>query len=759
MSGAAEVSGGDGSDLVGDIGDSGAIGGGDGNTAQGGLDAVNSGIAEANNNKDALEQQKETERKLIKQYWTEYEAARDFDKAARMTYAQDRKYAAGMSDPSWASDANLIGSYIDIMTSFLYAQNPDVSVKAAEQVGDQPNDDNTAFAESMEIIISRLWRVARLKKPIRRQVRSALSVGIGWCKGLMWSAKRPQPQVEKELHDMEASMQRLTMLTTEARTDETVDPAVEKAKLSMQIANLRAKLELNKQVGFNADFVRAEDMQVSLDISWMGDYCSADWIAEDMYITCDALRSRFPRLEDEDVKRATTYYQKNIPANAKGDILQAATGDEAADGQYSKTTPSLIMGGSKPVEFKKVVEFWDRRDGNIKTMCDGVDRWCVEPYVPPQASNRFYPYFQLAFFEVDGHRHPQSLSWRLRKLQDEYAACRSNQRLTRERSIPGLIFNSGLVSHEDAKKLESSVIAEMVGVQLTDITMPIQNAIMVKPLPTIDVRLWDTNSITRDMESISGVQEALQQTVAQQPKTATEAQIQQTGFASRTSSDRDTLEDMLDEMASYTAETAIQEVPPDSAQKIAGPKVFWPYGMDVQDLLTMVDVDINAGTTGKPNSAADKANWASILPLLQKLIVQIRQVQSVDPALATCLENLLRESLHRMDDRLDIDEFIPRDPPPPQPKPAPPPPNVSIALKGVLPALDAAVIGANAAGLPPEAAMTPAGAPSHVQAGAPDHPGAHVADGDIPLHPMMPQPLPAVQKTPADGGETQKPKA
>ena len=83
MSGAAEVSGGDGSDLVGDIGDSGAIGGGDGNTAQGGLDAVNSGIAEANSNKDALEQQKETERKLIKQYWTEYEAARDFDKAAR----------------------------------------------------------------------------------------------------------------------------------------------------------------------------------------------------------------------------------------------------------------------------------------------------------------------------------------------------------------------------------------------------------------------------------------------------------------------------------------------------------------------------------------------------------------------------------------------------------------------------------------------------------------------------------------------------
>lgn len=749
--------GGDGSDLLGDIqgggtSDNGAQGG-DGNTA---LDAVNSGIDSAK--ADQKIQQDLTEEKLIRGRWNEIEAARDFDKAARMTYAQDRKYAAGLSDPSWASDANLIGSFIDIMTSFLYAQNPDVGCKAAKQVGQQPDPTNTQFAETMEIIVSKLWDLAKLKQVVRRQVRSTLSVGIGWFKAVMWSGQRPQPQVEKELHDAEAQAQRLMLAITQAREDEKADLEVAKAKISALIAGLRSKKMLVKEYGLNIDFVRAEDMQVSLDVYTVSDYESADWLSEDMYIPHHALRARFPRLTQEDCDKAVVYYQKNVPANAKGDVLQAATGEEAADGSYSKTAPSLIMGGSKPVQFVKVCEQWDRRDSNIYTMCEGVKRWCVEPYIPPQATNRYYPYFMLEFFPVDGHRHPQSLSWRLRKLQDEYNACRSNQRLTRERSIPGLIFNRGLLSVEDAKKLEDSVIAEMVGIQPTDITMPIQNIVMVKPLPTIDVRLWDTNAIRQDMESLSGVQEAMQQNVSQQPKTATEAQIQQTGFASRTSADRDTLEEVLRELARYTAQAAIQEIQPNGAQRIAGPQAFWPYGMDVQDLLTMVSVDIDAGTTGKPNIAADKANWASILPLLQKLIVQIRQVQSTDPALGSALENLLKESLKRMDDRLEISQFIPTTPPPPQPKPAPPPPNVSIALKGVLPALDAAVIGANAAGLPPEAALTPAGAPSHVQVGAPDHPGEHVADGDIPLHPMMPQPLPATQKTPAQGGETQQPK-
>ena len=745
---------GDISDLIGST-DGGGASADNTSTSQGALDAVNTGIRTAGN-KDDKEREDEAEKKIVKHLWHEYAVAREFDRFWRVTIAQDRRYAGGRSDPSWASDANLIGSFIDILVSFLYAQNPDVSAKAAERVGSTIDKDAASFAETAELVVSKLWKRANgqpdgLKRAARRQVRACLSTGEGWAKGLMWSRQRPQPQVEKELHTMEAQMQRLEAAITEAREDASADHDLAQKTIGLLMQGLRKKLELSKEVGLNYDHVRSEDIQISLDVSSTEDYLSAEWISEDLYIVKDSLRARFPRLEEDDAKSAVAYYAKQTSSNAKGEILQAATGEEVQDGAYSKTAPGTTPEGGKAVEFVKVVELWDRRDGTIKTMCDGVDRWCEEPFLPPQASNRFYPYFRLAFFEVDGDRHPQSLPTRLRKLQDEYNACRSNQRLTRERSIPGLIFNAGLLDREDAKKLEVSVIAEMVGIKPTEIGTPIQNIVMVKPLPTIDVRLWDTQAILSDMERLSGVQEAMQQAMSQQPKTATEAQIQQTGFASRTAADRDAIEMMLDDLAQYCLETGIQEIPSEMAQRIAGPQAFWPTGMDVQDILTMVSIEVNAGTTGKPNLAADKANWSTILPLLQKLMIQIRQVQPTDPPLAECLKNLLRESLHRMDDRLDIDEFIAVEPPPPPAgPPPPPPPSVTIALKGVLPPEDAVAIGAKAAGIPPMGAPGGPGSPG----GPPQHPimpGHPPAEGELPPHPVL-EPLPAATPPPHAGG-------
>ena len=62
---------------------------------------------------------------------------RAYDLSARVFALPDavkRQYAAGMADPRWASDANLIGTFIDILTSFLYAQNPDVGARPARKV-------------------------------------------------------------------------------------------------------------------------------------------------------------------------------------------------------------------------------------------------------------------------------------------------------------------------------------------------------------------------------------------------------------------------------------------------------------------------------------------------------------------------------------------------------------------------------------------------------------------------------------------------
>lgn len=641
---------------------------------QGGLAAVNQGIQLADGETEGTQQEKDE----VKRLKNEYTLAREFDIGARQQYGVDRRYAQGRADPNWASDANIIGSFIDILVSFLYARDPDVSVRRARRVnnprlmpglmqktGLMSDEDMTMFADTLQLVISRLWKDAKLKKRIRKQLRSTLSVGVGWAKSLVYTEQRPCPQIEKELGSVQDNIQQIEGIL-KVLGDPSADPDREKEleRLKNQQLGLQQQKERSVKRGQCYDIVRADDMQVSLDVADLTDHLEADFNSNDMYIVKDQALGRFPRLTATDMKTATIYHQRQTGIQDKATGSVRMPDAKVDEGVFVKSTdnPGLgnaTMGGQKPVEFIKATELWDRRDNLIKTFIDGVEKWAVEPYAPPQASDRFYPYFLLALFVVDGSRHPQSLSWRMRKLQDEYSTKRSNGRLTTERSVPGTVFNRGALSPEDAKKLEDSVHLEMVGLNPTNPSADIRTIVTEKPLPRVDPLLFDTTPVVRDMQIVSGVQEAMAAQQTGGPKTATEADIQSQGFASRTGADRDTLEEMLTELAQYTAVLAIQSLTPEEAQRIAGPNAYWPVGMAVDDILTLVEVEIVAGTTGKPGAKADKETWATILPMVQSMMLQIQQLQLTNPALAEGYRNLLRETLRRLDDRFDIDTIMP----------------------------------------------------------------------------------------------------
>src|SRR6266853_520857 len=677
------------------------------------------------------------EQELVSKLLKEYTSAREFDKDARIQYGRDRRYAAGTSDQNWASDANLTGSFIDILVSFLYAKNPDAGVRAAAQVGEQPNPSSTKFAETLELVIDKLWRDGNLKRMGKKWVQSALAVGAGWLKATMLTQKIPSPQLDQKLNTLQDQMQ--AIVAKQKEIAEGGDPGsddleTQKAELEIKLQGIQAQLLKKKRFGLMCDFVRAEDVQVSLNVSDLADYTEADWISTDIFVPKDTLKERFPDLDDDDITGTTAYFQRNTPRRDEAtDPQSGESGEGAGEGQFSKSSPTngYVPGGTqgKPQEFAKIIEVFDRRDFMVKTMIDGLKCWATDPYPPPQASTRFYPFFYLAFFPVDGKRHAQSLPWRLHKLQDEFASCRSNQRLTRERSVTGVIFNEAAVDPNDAKKITDANQQELIGVR-TIADEPLSNVFIAKPVGTYNPELYNTAPIRSDMEAVAGIQEALQQNAAQggvQPKTATEAQIQQQGFSSRTGSDRDVLETVLTDLSHYTAETSTQECTVQWVQKVCGAQAFWlgpdlgtpegppgpqdpatglptpgtpakpPLpGMDIEDVLTMVEVSIDAGSTGKPNFAADKANWATILPLLEKSLMQIRQMQLADPGLAKALQRVLQETLHRMDDRLDLDEFIPEGVPSP-PLPEPPKMTVNIQLKGAItPEQEAMLLGAEA---------------------------------------------------------------
>lgn len=626
---------------------------------QAGVDSVAAPLDEEASKKEEAE---------VRQFWKVFDQARTHDKGAREQMAIDRRYASGTADLTWAVSTNLIGSFIDILAASLYARDPDVSIRKAPQVDESATEDLEDIAKTGELIVARLWKDAKLKKRMRKIVRSVLSVGAGWLKAQMVSDKIPMPLLEAELNDAQQNLRDIASLERQLLPENLAtlsedELAAKELQLRETVDSITQKLEVAVRRTLALDFIPAEDIQVSLDVAAIEDYLDADWIAQIQYVLQDELQSQFPALDEKDIKAVKCYFRKTTDINTAQGAVAAAVG--AAGPMVTEMYTNVAPPEGAPA-FAKVVERWNRRTGHIETGVEGVKRWAVLPYAPPYQSSRFYGFFYFSFFEVDGSRFAQSLSSREAKLQDEYSCTRSNFREVRERSSPGIIVNAGALSDEEITKLTNAKNAEIIPLKPTDPNVNLQTMFAEKPISRIDPRLYDTSMIISDMERMSGVQEAQSGTQTIE-KTATQVDVEQGGFSARTGANRDMMESTLTELGQYTLETSMQCLPIDIVQKMVGAGALWPEGMGVEEVLQMWVVEIEAGTTGKPKNRGDREAWATVMPLLAEQQVQIAQLQ-MNPMMAGLAQakiELITETMRRMGDETDVSRFIPKPPIPP----------------------------------------------------------------------------------------------
>jgi hypothetical protein len=85
--------------------------------------------------------------------------------------------------------------------------------------------------------------------------------------------------------------------------------------------------------------------------------------------------------------------------------------------------------------------------------------------------------------------------------------------------------------------------------------------------------------------------------------------------------------------------------------------------MSIEDLSALVNVRIRAGSSGKPNTTAERQAWAQTMPVVQAAIVQVGQLRGSSPdEIADCIEALVAETIRRSGDNLDPEQFMPTSP-------------------------------------------------------------------------------------------------
>lgn len=543
-----------------------------------------------------------------------------------------REHVTGEAYKEHKVRVNLLMSTLNTVIPHIYARNPDVSVMPAPSVDDDRHEAVRGFARTLEIVLSRELRQAGLKRMAKRQVRQAMMTATGWLKlGFQRITEADQnPEIMRRIEDLRDNEQRLRSLLeqdTEGMGQDEIDRR--QAEIEASIQALTEQAEAVVAQGITLDKVSSTDIVIDPSIRELADYRWAGWIAQGVWYTADQLREEYG-LDDDTIKRATCYKTQSDSEDAPN--------SEAGD-------------------WYRVWEIWSKRDGVVYTALDGYHYWIKEPFTPTPSIERFYPFFLLAWNWVDDEYWPQSDIEMWRGLQDEYNRTRSAYAEHRRRTIPARVGRADQVLPEEARLIANPETNEVV--LLKQANVPPEQAVGVLRYPPVDMGLYDTSVIRADLDSVSGVQDAARGAVFA-AKTATEAEIQQSGLVTRLSDKQDEIEDMITELAQAAAEMLLQMYSRQDAQRIAGQGAVWPEWSRAE-IFDDVTINIRAGTTGKPNKRREQEMWAQLLPVIRDTIAQVAQYRAAgQEQVASVYIELLRETLRRADERLDVDRFIPQ---------------------------------------------------------------------------------------------------
>ncbi|HHN74659.1 MAG TPA: hypothetical protein ENK10_05455 [Acidobacteria bacterium] len=562
-------------------------------------------------------------------------------KEFRKQLKRNRQYVEGRQyedDEEGLVRANLIHAEIKKAVNESYAKDPEVDISPTEAVDRGEYEQWKAFGKTLELVLMENVRSFNLKKRAKRAIRAADTTGFGWLKVIYQRDIEEDPVVVRRLRDSQDDLKRLESLLEAAEDEQRADLEARIVELREQIASLEEEAEVVRREGLVFSLRPTECIIFSDDVDAPEEICDqASWIADEIWMTVEQCRIRFGWVPEK-----ATRYTERMPG-------EDASQQTATEQQDKRRDDRLLV---------RIYEVWRAVDSRIYTLVEGFDGFLRPPFTPKPVGDRFYGFFPLFFDPIDGSPFPLPLVTQLRELQDEHNTARTNFREHRERNIPFNIAQGRILSSRDVTRLTNPAFMETVVLESLPENTPLEQVFHEVRGPAIDPAVYTTDHIREDWERITHRGDAARGTIAR-AKTATEAEILQQNLIVDTTERQDVVEEWLKEVFIYSAELLLQEVTVDQARRIAGPDAVWP-NLRKDEVFSLVRLEIRAGSTGKPNRQSELQKWLQMLPELRDTLMTIVEMEgSGRTREAEVLTKLLRISLERFDERLDLDALLP----------------------------------------------------------------------------------------------------
>ncbi len=533
------------------------------------------------------------------------------------------------------SRTNMVYATIAAQMPELYAKNPTIAVTPTDAVSQAELAKVKKFCATAEKVIRKmLVEEGKLKKRAKANIRSTCVTSFGVLKVIYQKEYRGDPIAVRRIEDTQDNLARVEALIQQLKkADDPSELAKKRDELQANLKALASGNEVRIYKGFVVDRMKSEDFLVLDDnVDEFDEYVEARALGHKIWMTVGQARQVF-QLEPIG---ATRYGRPRTDSNQKVD-------DTPADDQ-----------------FICVIEVWDKENGVVRTTAKGMNRWLREPYAPQCVPQRWYPFYLLGFNLTEGEWRPLSDVELLMSLQDEYDRTRQNYADVREKAVPKrIVRKGGNLSEQDVKNIVDSGNRDWVAVEGNPAT-PISQDVMQLEGLKIDPMAYDVTTIRNDMDLVSGRSDASRANLIK-PKTATEAEIMAEAMQSRVGERRDTHEDLLSDMGEGALEVSLQELGLEEVKQIAGAEAEWPTTpQGAEEVFRMVSVKVRAGSSGRPNQQKEREQWGQLLPVVEKTMTAVSELRAQgNYDMAEAALELLRETLRRYDEHLDLDAIIP----------------------------------------------------------------------------------------------------
>lgn len=474
------------------------------------------------------------------------------------------------------------------------------------------------------------------KQGMKRMVRQAITTGVGYAKIGFQRLMKLTPEAQEKINDYSQQLATIERLSADLADDKIDKDGAGAEQLKLAIQGLQRE-EVVLREGLTVGYPESTAIIPDPKCRNLRGFVGADWVAEEYVLLPEAVQEIY----GIDVGNAFIAY-----SSVDGVLNRQNGGMTQFNDKGSNETMSALFAGTQRDDRNRVFcvvwEIYNKKDGLVYVVCDGYPDFLTEPSPPDVYTARFWPWFTLTLNECPHYEKifPPSDVRLMMDMQLEINRARQGLREHRIANRPKTAVAAGLLDDEDVDKLKThpaNAVIELTGLQpgqkIEDLLQPFK-------MPGLDPNLYDVSQAFQDIERTVGVQEANLGGVGK--GTATESSIAESSRMTQMASNIDDLTEMLTEMAKTAGEILLGNLSLETVQKIAGPGAVWPQ-MSHQQIADLVFLEIEAGSTGRPNQALDIANAERLYPYLL-------QLPGVNP------EFVVRDLLRRLDDRLPFED-------------------------------------------------------------------------------------------------------